>query len=175
MSDHTDTKGLSSALLQMKFMQRTRIRLEEEAKRKSEQKLQKRFLKKDNKELSEELEGTEPTVKSENRYDLLENLSFGRMSFKGFNPEVEKLMKYYKDLKGGKVSDEVDFNDGQDITDYELATSVFSTKTKGDGKCLKKHEMDGRSLIDEINEPAKRKRRDDGHRPESGIRKRQQL
>lgn len=38
-------------------MQRTKIRLEEEAKRKSEQKLQKRFLKKDEKKLSEGSEG----------------------------------------------------------------------------------------------------------------------
>uniref|UniRef100_A0A0R3RHM2 Uncharacterized protein n=1 Tax=Elaeophora elaphi TaxID=1147741 RepID=A0A0R3RHM2_9BILA len=144
MDEHTDTKGLSSALLQMKvslfiickgqndyksclqFMQRTKIRLEEEAKKKNEQKLQKRFLKEDNKKLTEgPEEATEPTVKSESRYDLLENLSFGRMSFKGFNPEVEKLMKYYEDMKGGKVPDEVDFDSGQDITDYELAASVY--------------------------------------------------
>ncbi|CAG9531124.1 unnamed protein product [Cercopithifilaria johnstoni] len=162
MNEHT--KGLSSALLQMKFMQRTRIRLEEEAKRKNEQKLQKRFLNKGEKKLSEKLEEvTEPTVKSENRYDVLENLSFGRMSFKGFNPEVEKLMKYYENVKGNKVLDEAGFDSGQDITDYELATSIFSVKTKRSGKCQKKHEMDERNLTDEINEQlAKRKRRNDG-------------
>ncbi|MCP9257971.1 M-phase phosphoprotein 6 [Dirofilaria immitis] len=120
MSQHTDAKGLSSALLQMKH------------------------------ELP-------VSLKFENRYDLLENLSFGRMSFKGFNPEVEKLMKYYEDLKSGKVPDEVDFDSGHDITDYELATSVY---------------MDERSLIDEINErPTKRKRRDDVNRSEPGIQK----
>ncbi|VIO96222.1 Uncharacterized protein BM_BM12847 [Brugia malayi] len=170
MTEHVDTKGLSSALLQMKFMQRTRIRLEEEAKRKSEQKLQKRFLKKDDKKLSKGPEAVEPTVKSENRYELLENLSFGRMSFKGFNPEVEKLMKYYEDIKGCKVSDEVNFDIGQDITDYELAASVFSAKAKGNRKYLNKHEMDERSLIDEINEqPLKRKRRDDGRPTQSKV------
>ncbi|KAL3998368.1 M-phase phosphoprotein 6 family protein [Acanthocheilonema viteae] len=174
MNEHT--KGLSSALLQMKFMQRTRIRLEEEAKRKNEQKLQKRFLKKDEKKLSEEPEEvTERTVKSENRYDLLENLSFGRMSFKGFNPEVEKLMKYYKDIKDGNVLNEVDFDNGQDVTDYELATSVFGAKTKRDGKCQKMHEMDERNLVDEINEQPAKKRRNDGRQLLSGIQKKQHL
>ncbi|OZC12502.1 hypothetical protein X798_00133 [Onchocerca flexuosa] len=174
MSKHTDAKGLSSALLQMKFMQKTRIRLEEEAKKKSERKLQKRFLKNDEKKQSKETEKiTESTVKSESRYDLLENLSFGRMSFKGFNPEVEKLMKYYEDLKSGKVPDEDGFDGGHDITDYELATSIFSAKAKKGKKCLKKNEMDEENLIDEINEqPAKRKRRDDGNQFESGSRKR---
>ncbi|KAM3720305.1 Protein F29A7.6 [Dirofilaria immitis] len=177
MSQHTDAKGLSSALLQMKFMQRTRIRLEEEAKRKNEQKLQKRFLKNDEKKESERSDKTtESSLKFENRYDLLENLSFGRMSFKGFNPEVEKLMKYYEDLKSGKVPDEVDFDSGHDITDYELATSVFSAKTKRDKKYLEEDKMDERSLTDEINErPTKRKRRDDVNRSEPGIQKRQKL
>lgn len=40
-------------------MQRTRIRVEEEAKRKNEQKLQKRFLKKDEKKHSERPEAAE--------------------------------------------------------------------------------------------------------------------
>ncbi|VDK68905.1 unnamed protein product [Litomosoides sigmodontis] len=143
-------------------MQRTRIRLEEEAKRKNEQKLQKRFLKKDEKKLLRESEeATEPAVKSENRYDLLENLSFGRLSFKGFNPEVEKLMKYYQDMKGDEVVDEVGFGSGQDVTDCELATSIFSAKAQRRGK-YQKHEMNKKNSTDEINEqPTKRKRKND--------------
>lgn len=34
-------------------------------------------------------------------------------------------MKYYEDAKDGKVPGEVDFDSEQDITDYELATSVY--------------------------------------------------
>lgn len=34
-------------------------------------------------------------------------------------------MKYYKDKKGGKGFDEAEYDGEQDITDYELATSVY--------------------------------------------------
>lgn len=34
-------------------------------------------------------------------------------------------MKYYEDMKGGEVLDEVNFDSGQDVTDYELATSMY--------------------------------------------------
>lgn len=34
-------------------------------------------------------------------------------------------MKYYEDVKGDKVFDEVDFDNGHDITDYELAASMY--------------------------------------------------
>uniref|UniRef100_A0A915PY79 NUC153 domain-containing protein n=1 Tax=Setaria digitata TaxID=48799 RepID=A0A915PY79_9BILA len=156
-------------------MQRTRIRLEQEARKKSERKLQKSFIRKKNENKLLEKK-KEPTLKFENRYELLEDLSFGRMSFRGFNPEVEKLMKYYKDLKDDKVSDGVDFDDGHDVTDYELATSIFSTKAKREEKYLSSQEISEKNLTDEINEqPTKRKRRRDEYRLESGDQKKQHV
>lgn len=47
----------------------------------------------------------------------MEKLKYGRMSFKGFNPEVEKLMSYYENLNSKPVEAE----DEADVTAQEMA------------------------------------------------------
>ncbi|KAK5967594.1 hypothetical protein GCK32_010932 [Trichostrongylus colubriformis] len=54
---------------------------------------------------------------------VLEGLKFGRMSFKGCNPEVEKLMVYYERKRNGDLSDS-DSDDGKDVGDMEMATTL---------------------------------------------------
>ncbi|VDN18763.1 unnamed protein product [Gongylonema pulchrum] len=85
-------------------MERTRKRLEENSKKKQKP------GKQQNKTATETPDdpvssSPEVSVKYENRYEVLEDLAFGRMSFQGFNPEVEELMKFYSDLKSGKIED----------------------------------------------------------------------
>lgn len=77
-------KLLSKNLLQMKFMQRTKEkvdRIEEEEK---------------TAHLLEKVEAPVLTIRDqiivEPSYVECEQLVFGRMSFKGYNPEIEKLM-----------------------------------------------------------------------------------
>ncbi|VDN36164.1 unnamed protein product [Cylicostephanus goldi] len=45
------------------------------------------------------------------------------MSFKGCNPEVEKLMVYYERKMMGHDSDS-DSDDGKDVGDVEMATTL---------------------------------------------------
>ncbi|XP_033754885.1 M-phase phosphoprotein 6-like [Pecten maximus] len=80
---------LSKNVLQMKFMQRSAIRIEKE------------LNEEENKDIDDEhwVLDLPATQKLENRYIFepslmrIENLQYGRMSYCGFNPEIEKLMK----------------------------------------------------------------------------------
>lgn len=56
----------------------------------------------------------------------MENLKFGRLSFGGFNKEVELLMEYYEKLQNGMLSDSDD--DGMDVDDEEMAKSLGGQK-----------------------------------------------
>ncbi|VDN05942.1 unnamed protein product [Thelazia callipaeda] len=120
-----DTKGLSSALLQMK---KTKTRIEEASEKKRKKAIERTFYSRKRK--AEEEKAPDLNISYENRIEVLEDLVFGRLSFNGFNPEVEKLMKYYKDLKEGVVTDEVTVDAEQEITDCELANSVFGNRRK---------------------------------------------
>ncbi|MFH4979037.1 hypothetical protein AB6A40_005746 [Gnathostoma spinigerum] len=127
-----DMKSISKNVMQMKFMQRTKKRLEDEEKRKEEEKLRQAYLGGNSSVATAVVgcaslqdEAPSSSVDSKEivfirRYDLLEDLAFGRMSFKGFNPEVEKLMKYYDQLKRG-IEPEDDLLDEKDISDAEMA------------------------------------------------------
>ncbi|KAK6057491.1 hypothetical protein COOONC_04992 [Cooperia oncophora] len=117
----TGAKKLSSTVLEMKFMQRTKRKLEARERKKQEA------------EMKKECFGNEAdsSLSENNRLDfefsrdltVLEGLKFGRMSFKGCNPEVEKLMVYYERKMNGDLSD-TDSDDEKDIGDIEMATTL---------------------------------------------------
>ncbi|XP_071089456.1 M-phase phosphoprotein 6-like [Haliotis cracherodii] len=85
----TNPTKLSKNVLQMKFMQRSVLRIENEQNEEE-----------NNRAIDDEhwVMDVPPLPKKQSRYDIqpsyvaCENLCFGRMSYKGFNPEVEKLM-----------------------------------------------------------------------------------
>ncbi|VDN51060.1 unnamed protein product [Dracunculus medinensis] len=110
-----DSGTISSGLLKMKFMQKTKKRLDEKEKRKQDKELQNNYV-------GETSNGHRKKIQRklvfENSCDVLQDLVFGRMSFRGFNPEVEKLMMYYKNIRDGEEPD--DFNI-KDIPDVEMA------------------------------------------------------
>uniref|UniRef100_A0A914UL43 M-phase phosphoprotein 6 n=1 Tax=Plectus sambesii TaxID=2011161 RepID=A0A914UL43_9BILA len=133
-----DDKKLSSNVLQMKFMQRSKRRMDQEEVDVTQKELQKEYL------ASEEVDSTQPgpstgssskarTIIYEQRFDLLEDLLFGRMSFKGFNPDVEKLMVYYHELKNGGKGDLEDgeLDESKDIQDDEMANRLGAASTVG--------------------------------------------
>ncbi|KAF8383080.1 hypothetical protein PRIPAC_72222, partial [Pristionchus pacificus] len=84
--------------------------------------------------------------------EFFEDLQYGRMSFKGCNPQVEKLMKHFADKKNVAVRDS---DDEKDVSDGEMAETLGrSCSRRGE---FKRESMD-QSLIDESAGEGKRRR-----------------
>ncbi|XP_058849573.1 M-phase phosphoprotein 6-like [Acipenser ruthenus] len=113
------TAKLSKNVLRMKFMQRgldaeTRKQLEEE---------EKRIISDEHWYLDlPELKEKENFIIEERSFLPCEDLLYGRMSFKGFNPEVEKLMTLMNSQNRTEdVEEEVQNKTGVDVSDEEMA------------------------------------------------------
>ncbi|XP_076863702.1 M-phase phosphoprotein 6 [Brachyhypopomus gauderio] len=111
---------LSKNLLRMKFMQRG---LDADVKKQLEEE-ERRIISDEHWYLDlPELKAKESYIVEEQSYVPCEDLVYGRMSFKGFNPDVEKLMVL---MNAPKEEDEED-EEGDvtrmdtDITDEEMA------------------------------------------------------
>ncbi|KAM9495478.1 M-phase phosphoprotein 6 [Clarias gariepinus] len=148
MANEGSTK-LSKNLLRMKFMQRG---LDAEVKKQLEEE-EKRIISDEHWYLDlPELKAKESYIVEEKSYIPCEDLVYGRMSFKGFNSEVEKLMVLMNAPKEGE--DEVEEKDmtqmDMDVTDEEMAmrygSLVESMKRrfakKRERTCLKNVEED---------------------------------
>uniref|UniRef100_A0A0N5BWE4 M-phase phosphoprotein 6 n=1 Tax=Strongyloides papillosus TaxID=174720 RepID=A0A0N5BWE4_STREA len=67
----------------------------------------------------------------EDSYMKLQDLSFGRKSFKGFNQEVEKLMLFHENLKNGnKEEEDFEHMEKKDVNDKEFINVMGSNKMK---------------------------------------------
>ncbi|KAK1163375.1 M-phase phosphoprotein 6-like [Acipenser oxyrinchus oxyrinchus] len=113
------TAKLSKNVLRMKFMQRgldaeTRKQLEEE---------EKRIISDEHWYLDlPELKEKENFIIEERSFLPCEDLLYGRMSFKGFNPEVEKLMTLMNSQNRTEDAEEEEQNKtGVDVSDEEMA------------------------------------------------------
>ncbi|CAJ0606821.1 unnamed protein product [Cylicocyclus nassatus] len=115
-------KRLSSTVLEMKFMQRTKRKLEAREKKKKEAELKKECFG-DNEEFTPSPVSKQCDYQFSSDLTFLENLKFGRMSFKGCNPEVEKLMVYHERKRMGHDSD-TDSDNEKDVGDVEMATTL---------------------------------------------------
>ncbi|XP_068168341.1 M-phase phosphoprotein 6 [Antennarius striatus] len=113
-----DSMKLSKNLLRMKFMQRG---LNEETKKQLEED-EKRIISDEHWYLDlPELKAKESLIIEEKSFVPCEDLKYGRISFKGFNPEVEKLM-VLMNPKDKEEKEEEDISQMQtDITDEEMA------------------------------------------------------
>ncbi|XP_056271980.1 M-phase phosphoprotein 6 [Pseudoliparis swirei] len=108
---------LSRNLLSMKFMQRG---LDEEMKKQLEED-EKRIISDEHWYLElPELKAKENFVVEERSFVPCEELKFGRISFKGFNPEVEKLM-LLMNPKEEEEEEEQESRMPADVTDEEMA------------------------------------------------------
>ncbi|XP_062857912.1 M-phase phosphoprotein 6 isoform X1 [Trichomycterus rosablanca] len=118
MSNDGSTK-LSKNLLRMKFMQRG---LDAEVKKQLEEE-EKRIISDDHWYLDlPQLKAKESYIVEERSYVSCEDLVYGRMSFKGFNPEVEKLMVLMNAPREEEDEEETDMARMEtDITDEEMA------------------------------------------------------
>lgn len=114
--------SLSKNVLSMKFMQRTKEKIEEK------QEVETLIGKvgddcKDRPEID--------VWKTEDSYVPCQNLLFGRMSFRGFNPEIERLMA---EKRGAKYVSEAEDVDPCDVTVEEMIKIQSGQATRDDGQ-----------------------------------------
>ncbi|XP_063168968.1 M-phase phosphoprotein 6 [Candoia aspera] len=122
---------LSKNLLRMKFMQRG---LDSETKKQLEEE-EKKIISEEHWFLDlPELKEKESLIIEERSFVMCEDLLYGRMSFKGFNPEVEKLMiqmnSRYKmeDAEEEKNAMEADVSDEEMARRYETLVGTIGKK-----------------------------------------------
>ncbi|CAL8357892.1 unnamed protein product [Lota lota] len=143
-----DAAKLSKNLLRMKFMQRG---LDAETKKQLEED-EKRIISDEHWYLDlPELKAKENHIIEERSFVPCEDLKYGRISFKGFNPEVEKLMLF---MNAKEETEEEDVEDISrmltDVTDEEMAIRYESLVGSMKKKFAKKRD---RSAIEEdVNE-----------------------
>nr|XP_057931471.1 M-phase phosphoprotein 6 [Doryrhamphus excisus] len=134
-----DSVKLSKNVLRMKFMQRG---LDAETK-KQLQEDEKRIISDEHWYLDlPEQQTKESCLVEEKSFVPFEELLFGRMSFKGFNPEVEKLMTVMNP-RGTAAKQEADANAGRmqtDVTDEEMALRYESLVESMKKKFTRKRE-----------------------------------
>ncbi|XP_026542121.1 M-phase phosphoprotein 6 [Notechis scutatus] len=109
---------LSKNLLRMKFMQRG---LDSETKKQLEEE-EKKIISEEHWFLDRpELKEKESLIIEERSFAMCEDLLYGRMSFKGFNPEVEKLMVQMNSRhKTEDTGEEMNAKEA-DVSDEEMA------------------------------------------------------
>ncbi|XP_032087282.1 M-phase phosphoprotein 6 [Thamnophis elegans] len=109
---------LSKNLLRMKFMQRG---LDSETKKQLEEE-EKKIISEEHWFLDRpELKEKESLVIEERSFTMCEDLLYGRMSFKGFNPEVEKLMVQMNSRYKTEENEEEKNVKETDVSDEEMA------------------------------------------------------
>ncbi|KAM4017714.1 M-phase phosphoprotein 6 [Anomaloglossus baeobatrachus] len=112
---------LSKNLLRMKFMQRS---LDPETKKQLEEE-EKKIISDEHWFLDlPELKEKENFIIEERSFLPCEDFLYGRMSFKGFNPEIEKLMVQMNSKTTDITAEEEDPDFGKmdvDVTDEEMA------------------------------------------------------
>ncbi|XP_030437628.1 M-phase phosphoprotein 6 [Gopherus evgoodei] len=142
MAGEVKTK-LSKNLLRMKFMQRG---LDSETKKQLEEE-EKKIISEEHWYLDlPELKEKESFIIEERSFMPCEDLLYGRMSFKGFNPEIEKLM-IQMNARYKKEEIEADDTAEADVSDEEMARRYETLVGTIRKKFLKKR--DQRVLQDE--------------------------
>lgn len=133
-----DNAKLSKNLLRMKFMQRG---LDAETKKQLEED-ERRIISDEHWYLDlPELKTKENLIVEEKSIVPCEDLRYGRVSFKGFNPEVEKLMALMNPKEDTEEEEEEDLRKMQtDVTDEEMALRYESLVSSMKMKFAKKRE-----------------------------------
>jgi len=117
----------------MKFMQRTKEKIEKDL----EEQQSKALL---DEEYNENMRKEGQKFVVDNSYLFCEELVFGRMSFKGMNPEVEKLMQ---DLSGNSDKNEeksAKNDESVDVNDEEM-TNRYSHYVDSNHMNRKRHKF----------------------------------
>ncbi|KAG8562809.1 hypothetical protein GDO81_015822 [Engystomops pustulosus] len=142
---------LSKNLLRMKFMQRS---LDPETKKQLEEE-EKKIISDEHWFLDlPELKEKENFIIEERSFLPCEDFLYGRMSFKGFNPEIEKLMvqmnskskEEVEDLEEGKM--DVDVSDEEMARRYESLVGTIKKKftKKRDRKAIQEDDDENSNI-----------------------------
>lgn len=114
---------LSKSILDMKFMKRSKERVEKEEEAAEGQAMY-------SNNITDEMRQSGNIVFVEASISMCKDLIDGRLSFKGMNPDVEKLMSnsYYKHLEIANKRLETDVNDVEMAKNYSSSVNTISKK-----------------------------------------------
>ncbi|XP_034474448.1 M-phase phosphoprotein 6 [Drosophila innubila] len=118
---------LSRGVLDMKFMQRTKVKVAKEADDEQSRALY-------SNELNEKMLNSNSNFIVEPSYSICEGLIDGRLSFRGMNPELERLMELEQAEKEGKTRPE----QPKDVTDQEMVETYYANQAPAASKTMSK-------------------------------------
>ncbi|KAJ2953604.1 hypothetical protein O0L34_g1210 [Tuta absoluta] len=111
---------LPKALLDMKFMRKTKERIEKELQNTQDHDSLYSNI------ITSEMRQASGNFISESSFIFCENLIEGRLSFKGMNPEIERLMELESGIKQEKETGEME----KDVSDEILAKKMAAFNQK---------------------------------------------
>lgn len=131
MERRANKKKLSKHLLEMKFMKRTREKTEIQ----DEEEIRSQMF---DSEVTPAMRVEGDRFVLESSYMPIENLKFGRLSFKGMNPEIETIMLEEAGREESTRAQE------QEVTDQEMADRYSNLVGTINKKFTKKRDAEGR-------------------------------
>lgn len=118
---------LSRGVLDMKFMQRTKVKVAKE-----EDDEQSRALYSN--ELNDKMLNSNSNYIIEPSYSICEGLIEGRLSFRGMNPELERLLELEREEKAAQKKPE----QPKEVTDQEMAQTYYANKAPAASNSMQK-------------------------------------
>lgn len=118
---------LSRGVLDMKFMQRTKVKVAKE-----EDDEQSRALYSN--ELNDKMLNSNSNYIIEPSYSICEGLIEGRLSFRGMNPELERLLELEREEKAAQKKPE----QPKEVTDQEMAENYYANKAPAASNSMQK-------------------------------------
>jgi len=159
--------ALSKTLLQMKFMQKTASKLQQEVEEEEIGALEEQWviesLPPEYLKLMAEAEAPEEGTADQDLFEytnsitILEQLSFGRMSFQGMNPEVEILMRNDGKSEPDETSSAQD--NETSVTDEDMAQQYSSFVKNMDKKFKPKRQRPQESSDEDEDEESAKKQK----------------
>ncbi|XP_017043872.1 M-phase phosphoprotein 6 [Drosophila ficusphila] len=108
---------LSRGVLDMKFMQRTKVKVEKEADDEQSRALY-------SNEINQKMLNSNSNFLVESSYSICAGLIDGRLSFRGMNPELELLMEQELAEKQGRMKPE----QPKEVSDQDMAKAYYANK-----------------------------------------------
>ncbi|XP_068150770.1 M-phase phosphoprotein 6 [Drosophila tropicalis] len=118
---------LSRGVLDMKFMQRTKVKVAKEDDDEQSRALYSH-------EINDKMLNSNSNFIIETSYAICEGLIDGRLSFRGMNPELERLMEQEKAEKESKLKPE----QPKDVSDQDMAKTYYANKAPSASRTIKK-------------------------------------
>jgi len=144
--------NLSKNVLQMKFMQRSVLKIERDQNEEEKQKI----IDEEHWVLDlPEYKTKEQLFVTDQSYMFCEQLRFSRMSFQGFNPDIEKLMTADAAEKEQKIIEEKEKQNS--VSDKQMANRYSSLMGVLAKKFTKKRSRVDANVDEESDEPTRKK------------------